>query len=47
MEELLKKVNLRKIGDVGIIISVALVTFYVLQSVKTYLEIKKLKKENL
>ena len=46
MEEMLKKVNLKKIGDIGIIISLALVTFYALQSVKTYLEIKKLKSEN-
>jgi hypothetical protein len=46
MEEMLKKVNLKKIGDIGIIISLALVTFYTLQSVKTYLEIKKLKNEN-
>jgi len=45
MEELMKKVNLKKIGDIGVIVSVAIVTFYVLQSVKTYLEIKKLKNE--
>jgi uncharacterized membrane protein YwzB len=46
MEELMKKVNLKQIGNIGIIISVALITFYGLQSVKTYLEIKKLKSEN-
>lgn len=45
MEELMKKINLKKIGDIGVIVSVAIVTFYTLQSIKTYLEIKKLKNE--
>jgi hypothetical protein len=46
MEELMKKVNFKQIGNIGVIISVAIITFYGLQSVKTYLEIKKLKSEN-
>lgn len=43
MEELMKKINLKKIGNIGIIVSVAIITYYGLQSYKTYLEIKKLK----
>lgn len=46
MEELMKKVNLKAIGNVGVIISVAIITYYSLQSFKTYLEIQKLKKED-
>ena len=46
MEELMKKVNLKKIGNIGVIISVAIITYYGLQSIKTYLEIKQLKSED-
>lgn len=46
MEELMKKVNFKAIGSIGVVISVAIITYYGLQSIKTYLEIKKLKAEN-
>jgi hypothetical protein len=46
MEELMKKVNFKQIGNIGVIISVAIITYYGLQSIKTYLEIKKIKSEN-
>lgn len=46
MEELMKKVNLKTIGSIGVIVSVAIITYYSLQSFKTYLEIQKLKKED-
>jgi hypothetical protein len=45
MEEILEKINVKTIGAISIVISVAIVTFYTLQSVKTYLEIKKLQNE--
>lgn len=43
MENFLKDINLKKIGNVGLIVSIAIITYYGLQSYKTYLEIKKLK----
>jgi hypothetical protein len=45
MEEFIKKMNFKTIGNFGVIISVAIITYYGLQSFKTYLEIKKLKSE--
>ena len=45
MEEIAKKINIKAIGSISIVISVAIITYYSLQSVKTYLEIKKLKSE--
>jgi hypothetical protein len=43
MENILKEINIKKIGNVGLIVSIAIITYYGLQSYKTYLEIKKIK----
>jgi len=43
MEEILKKINIKKVGNVGLIVSIAIITYYGLSSYKTLLEIKKLK----
>lgn len=44
MEEIFKKINIKKIGGVSMIIATAVVTYYVLSIYKTSLEIKSLKK---
>jgi hypothetical protein len=44
MEELLKGINVKKIGNISLIVAVSVITFYTLSSYKTYLEIKELQK---
>jgi hypothetical protein len=43
MEKLLKEIDIKKIGNVAKIVSIAILTYYTLSSYKVYLEIKKLK----
>lgn len=43
-EDFLKKINLKKIGKISLIVSVAIITYYGLSTYKTYLEIKEIKK---
>lgn len=45
MEELIKKIDVKKIGNVSIIIAGAVLTFYIMSIYKTNLEIKFLKKQ--
>lgn len=45
-EELLKTINLKKIGNISLIVSAVIITYYTLSTYKTYLEIKKLKNNN-
>jgi hypothetical protein len=45
-KEFLQKINLKKIGNISLIVSVAVITYYTLSSYKTYLEIKELHKKN-
>jgi hypothetical protein len=42
-EEFLKDINLKKIGNISLIVSIAVITYYTLSTYKTYLEIKKIK----
>jgi hypothetical protein len=44
MEELLKDINIKKIGNISLIVAVSIITYYTLSSYKTYLEIKDIKK---
>jgi hypothetical protein len=44
MEEILKKIDIKKVGNISMIITTAVVTYYVLSIYKTNLEIKTLKK---
>ena len=44
MEEILKKIDIKKVGNISMIITTAVVTYYVLSIYKTHLEIKTLKK---
>jgi hypothetical protein len=44
MEELLKGINVKKIGNISLIVAVSVITYYTLSSYKTYLEIKELQK---
>jgi hypothetical protein len=44
MEELLKGINVKKIGNISLIVAVSVITYYTLSSYKTYLEIKDIKK---
>lgn len=44
-EEILKGINLKKIGSISLIVSVVVFTYYALSSYKTYLEIKQIKKD--
>ena len=45
-QEFLEKINLKKIGNISLIVSIAIISYYSLSTYKTYLEIKQLKKKN-
>ena len=45
-EELLKTINIKKIGTISLIVSAVIITYYTLSTYKTYLEIKEIKKNN-
>lgn len=45
MEELVKQINLDKIGNASLIIATAVLSFYIMSIYKTSLEIKFLKKQ--
>lgn len=42
--ELLKGVDLKKIGNISFIVAVTIITYYTLSSYKIFLEIKELQK---
>ena len=44
-KEFLKSINLKKIGSIGMIVSIAIITYYTLSSYKVFLEIKEIKKD--
>lgn len=44
MEEILKNINIKKVGNISFIVAITIITFYTLSSYKTYLEIKELQK---
>jgi hypothetical protein len=44
-QEFLEKINLKKIGNISLIVSIAIISYYSLSTYKTYLEIKQLKKK--
>jgi hypothetical protein len=44
MEEIFKKIDIKKVGNISMIIATVVVTYYVLSIYKTHLEIKTLKK---
>ena len=46
MEELLEKINIKKIGNVSLIVAISVLTFYTLSTYKTYLEITELRKKD-
>ena len=46
MEELLKGINVKKVGNISLIVAGSVITYYTLSSYKTYLEIKDLQKKN-
>jgi len=46
MEELLKSINIKKIGNISLIVALSVITFYTLSTYKTYLEIKELRKKD-
>jgi hypothetical protein len=43
-EEFIKGINLKKIGNISLLVSAVVITYYAISSYKTYLEIKELKK---
>jgi hypothetical protein len=45
MEDLLKKINIKKVGNISLIISAVVLIYYGLSTYKTYLEIKQIKKD--
>ena len=45
MEELMKKINLKKIGNISLLVSAVIITYYGLSTYKTYLENKNIKKD--
>lgn len=46
MEELLKGVNIKKVGNISLVVAITVITYYALSSYKTFLEIKELRKNN-
>ena len=45
MEELMKKINLKKIGNISLLVSAVIIAYYGLSTYKTYLEIQQIKKD--
>ena len=45
MEEFIKKINIKKIGNISLLVSAVIITYYGLSTYKTYLEIKQIKKD--
>jgi hypothetical protein len=43
MEDLLKKINIKKIGNISLLVSIVIITYYGLSTYKTILEIRDLK----
>ena len=46
MEEFVKGINIKKVGNISLIVALTVITYYTLSSYKTYLEIKQLTKNN-
>jgi len=46
MEELLKGINIKKVGNISLIVAVSVITYYTLSTYKIYLEIKELRKKD-
>ncbi len=46
MEEILKNINIKKVGNISLVVAISVITYYSLSSFKTYLEIKELRKNN-
>jgi hypothetical protein len=46
MKELLKDINIEKIGKVSLLVSVVVITYYALSTYKTLLEIRDIKNKN-
>jgi hypothetical protein len=44
-DDLFKSINLKKIGNVSLIVSGVIILYYGLSTYKTYLEIKQIKKD--
>jgi hypothetical protein len=45
-DEFFKNINIKKIGNISLIVSAVVITYYALSTYKTYLEIKEIKKNN-
>lgn len=45
-KEFLQGINLKKIGSIGLVVSIAIITYYTLSSYKVLLEIKEIHKKN-
>jgi hypothetical protein len=46
MIELFKGVNLKKVGNISLIVAISVIAYYSLSAYKVYLEIKEAKKIN-
>jgi hypothetical protein len=45
-EEFLKGINLKKIGNISLLVSVVVITYYAVSTYKTFLEIKEINKKS-
>jgi hypothetical protein len=45
-EGFLKDINIKKIGNISLLVSAVIITYYALSTYKTYLEIKDIKKKS-
>jgi hypothetical protein len=46
-EGIFKEINIKKIGNISLIVSAVIIIYYTLSTYKTYLEIKDLKKNKV
>lgn len=46
MIELLKGINVKKVGNISLIVAISVIAYYSLSTYKVYLEIKEAKKIN-
>ena len=45
-DKFLKSINIKKIGNISLLVSAVIITYYALSTYKTYLEIKDIKNKN-
>jgi hypothetical protein len=45
MEEIMEQINIKKVGDIGMLVAGTILVYFAMSIYKTHLEIKSLKKQ--